>query len=88
MVEEVSLTGARLVVPRTDGLQVGAVAGEPGEAEDRQPLTFVGEVERQAVRGLEAAHSRYSGWAMPRTWKPPSTKMTSPVVQAPRSEAR
>ena len=27
VVEEVSLTGARLVVPRTDGLQVGAFAG-------------------------------------------------------------
>jgi hypothetical protein len=27
VVEEVSLTGARLIVPRTDGLQVGAIAG-------------------------------------------------------------
>ena len=69
-------------------VEVGAVAGEAGEAEEGEALPFVGVGEGEAVGGGEALHSRYSGCAMPRTWKPPSTKITSPVVQAPRSEAR
>jgi hypothetical protein len=44
LVEEVSLTGARLVVPRTDGLEVGAIAGVEADG-------FEGKVEIRWIEG-------------------------------------
>ena len=71
-------------------VEVGVVAGEARQAEQRHAAPSSSQarpIPSGVMKRFIAAH-RYSGCAMPRMWKPPSTKITSPVVQAPSSEAR
>lgn len=40
------------------------------------------------IQWYTRSRHKYSNCGMPSTWKPPSTRMISPVVQAPAAEAR
>jgi hypothetical protein len=90
---EIGVRAHQRAEPGVFELLAPPVAGERRpDAGERRAAGFAGrgaggavDIEQRAVgvEDDEACAHRFSPWGIPIAWKPPSTKITSPVVQAP-----